>query len=120
MEAKERGDKEIVMWGTGTPRREFLYVDDMARAAIFLMESAIENGNIYNVGMGDDIAIRDLLLLISEVVGYQGAIVQDTTKPDGTPRKLMDSSKLRALGWTHQITLREGIEKTHAWYLNNR
>ncbi|MBI4098691.1 MAG: GDP-mannose 4,6-dehydratase [Candidatus Magasanikbacteria bacterium] len=110
IEAKARGDKQIVMWGTGAPRREFLYVDDMAEACVFLMNSSAEN-EIFNVGMGEDITIKDLLQLICEVVGYQGEIVSDLTKPDGTPRKLLDVSKLHALGWHHTVSLREGIEK---------
>jgi len=110
IEAKARGDKQIVMWGTGTPRREFLYVDDVADACVFLMNSAVEN-EIFNVGMGEDIAIKDLLQLICDVVGYHGEIVSDFTKPDGTPRKLLDVGKLRARGWRHTVSLREGIEK---------
>lgn len=119
VEAKERGDKEIVMWGTGTPRREFLYVDDVAEACVFLMNSPVEN-EIYNIGMGEDIAVKDLLQLICEIVGYQGAIAHDLTKPDGTPRKLLDVSRLHALGWKHRVSLREGIERALAWFLKNR
>ena len=119
VEARERGDRQMVMWGTGTPRREFLYVDDMADACVFLMNSAAEN-EIFNVGMGEDIAIKDLVRLICEVVGYRGEIVNDTAKPDGTPRKLLDVSRLHALGWKHRVPLREGIEKTYSWFLANR
>lgn len=119
VEAKERGDKEIVMWGTGTPRREFLYVDDVAEACVFLMNSSVEN-EIFNIGMGEDIAVKDLLQLICEIVGYQGAIAHDLTKPDGTPRKLLDVSRLHALGWKHKVPLREGIERMLAWFLKNR
>lgn len=119
VEAKENGDKEIVMWGTGTPRREFLYVDDVAAGAIFLMNHETDHG-LFNIGMNEDIPIKDLLLLICDVVGYTGNIVHDTSKPDGTPRKLMDSSKLRGLGWSHTISLREGIEKLYHWYQQQR
>jgi len=118
VEAKEKGDKEIVMWGTGTPRREFLYVDDVAAGALFLMNHETDHG-LFNIGMNDDIAIKDLLVMICDVVGYGGQIAHDTSKPDGTPRKLMDSSKLRSLGWSHTITLREGIEKMYHWYKQN-
>lgn len=119
VEAKERGDTQIVMWGTGTPRREFLYVDDMADACVFLMNSDVEN-EIFNVGMGEDITVKDLLQLICEIVGYNGEIAQDLTKPDGTPRKLLDVSRLHALGWKHRVSLREGIERLLAWFLADR
>ncbi|OIO20027.1 MAG: GDP-fucose synthetase [Candidatus Magasanikbacteria bacterium CG_4_9_14_0_2_um_filter_41_10] len=119
IEAKEHGDKEIVMWGTGKPKREFLYVDDVASACVFLMNSDVEN-DIFNVGMGDDIAIKDLLSLICEIVGFEGEITHDLEKPDGTPRKLLDVGKLHDLGWKHEIELREGIEKLYAWYTEHR
>lgn len=115
IEAKERGDKEIVMWGTGTPRREFLYIDDMADACVFLMNSDVQC-DMFNVGMGDDIMIKDLLLLLCDVVGYDGEITHDLEKPDGTPRKLLDMTKLHERGWHHQIALREGIERLYMWY----
>ena len=118
-EAKMRGDSEVVMWGTGTPRREFLFADDLADACIHLLETqdatTLENQHI-NVGVGQDISIRELAELIKEIVGYEGAIVQDLTKPDGTPRKLLDVSKLTDLGWSAKTTLREGISKVYGWY----
>ncbi|MBT3539020.1 GDP-L-fucose synthase [Candidatus Parcubacteria bacterium] len=119
VEAKENGDKEIVMWGTGKPKREFLYVDDVASACVFLMNSDVEN-DIFNIGMGDDIAIKDLLTLICEIVGFDGEIKNDLDKPDGTPRKLLDVGKLHNLGWKHKIELKEGIEKLYAWYIEHR
>ena len=118
-EAKVRGDSEVVMWGTGTPRREFLFADDLADACVHLLETqdATTLGNQHiNVGVGHDISIRELAELIKEIVGYEGAIVQDLTKPDGTPRKLLDVSKLTALGWSAKTTLREGISKVYGWY----
>ena len=118
-EAKMRGDSEVVMWGTGTPRREFLFADDLADACIHLLETqdATTLGNQHiNVGVGQDISIRELAELIKEIVGYEGAIVQDLTKPDGTPRKLLDVSKLTDLGWSAKTTLRDGISKVYGWY----
>ncbi|HAT03334.1 MAG TPA: GDP-fucose synthetase [Candidatus Magasanikbacteria bacterium] len=119
VEAKERGDQEIMMWGTGEPKREFLYVDDVADACVFLMNSEIKN-DIFNIGRGEDIKIRDLLLLICEVVGYTGKIAHDLSKPDGTPRKLLDVDKIHSLGWTHKVDLQEGIEKMYTWYLSHK
>jgi GDP-L-fucose synthase len=118
IEAKDRGDKELVMWGTGKPYREFLHVDDMASACVFLINSEVEN-DIFNVGMGEDITIKDLLQLICEVVGYTGEIKHDLSKPDGTPRKLLDMTKLHTLGWKHTISLKEGIEQMYKWYKEN-
>ena len=118
-EAKMRSDSEVVMWGTGTPRREFLFADDLADACIHLLETqdATTLGNQHiNVGVGQDISIRELAELIKEIVGYEGAIVQDLTKPDGTPRKLLDVSKLTDLGWSAKTTLRDGISKVYRWY----
>lgn len=111
-EAKERGDAEVVVWGSGTPRREFLHADDLADACLFLMQRYSEPG-LVNIGVGDDISIKELAELVKEVVGYEGTIVFDTSKPDGTPRKLMDVSKLAALGWKASIDLREGIKKVY-------
>jgi GDP-L-fucose synthase len=108
-EAKEKGNKEVVVWGTGTPKREFLHVDDMADACIYLMLNYNEK-ELVNVGTGEDVSIKDLALLIKEIIGFQGELVWDTTKPDGTPRKLMDVTKLHSKGWKHKIGLREGIE----------
>ena len=115
-EAKQRGDGELVIWGTGTPRREFLYVDDMADACVFLMERGIGEG-LYNVGAGTDITIRDLAETVMEKVGFRGKIVFDSSKPDGTPRKLLDVSRMKQLGWQAKTPLREGIAKTYAGYL---
>lgn len=115
-EAKRDGTPEVVVWGTGRPRREFLHVDDLASASVFLMQH-YDGYELLNIGVGEDISIRDLALLIKEVVGYEGALVFDATKPDGTPRKLLDVSKLQALGWRAKAGLREGIESTYRWYL---
>lgn len=117
-DARQRGDNEVVMWGTGTPRREFLYVDDLGEAAVFLMKN-YSGEDFVNVGMGADVTIRELADLIREVTGFQGTITQDLTKPDGTPRKLMDVSRLKSLGWTAGTTLREGLAKTYRWYLEH-
>jgi GDP-L-fucose synthase len=111
-EAKERGDKEVVVWGSGTPRREFLHADDLADACVFLMNHYNEAG-LVNIGVGKDISIGELAQLIKEIVGFEGTIIFDTSKPDGTPRKLMDVSKLHALGWTASINLKEGIQKVY-------
>ncbi len=115
-EAKEAGRKEVVVWGSGTPRREFLHVDDLADACLFLMRHYDDSEPI-NVGVGEDVPIRDLAVLIGQVVGYDGAVVWDRTKPDGTPRKLLDVSRLKGAGWKAQIGLREGIKGTHAWFV---
>jgi len=114
-EAKEAGRKEVVVWGTGTPRREFLHVDDLADACIFLMRHYDEE-EIINVGVGEDISIRELAELIARVVGFNGEIVYDTSKPDGTPRKLLDVSRLFALGWRPRISLEEGLRQTYEWF----
>lgn len=116
-EAKERGDKEVVVWGSGTPLREFLHNSDLARACRFLLELA-DSPDLVNIGYGEDISIRDLAQLICDVVGFKGDIVFDPTKPDGTPRKLMDNSIIRSLGWSPQVPLREGIASTYEWYLS--
>jgi len=114
-EAKEAGAPEVVVWGTGTPRREFLHVDDLADAAVFLMRH-YDGEQFINVGVGEDISIRELAELVRRVVGYEGRLVFDTSKPDGTPRKLLDISKLRSLGWRARISLEEGIASTYRWY----
>jgi GDP-L-fucose synthase len=111
-EAKEQGDLEVVIWGTGTPRREFLHVDDLAAAAVFLMKNYSDEQFI-NVGSGEDLTIRELAEMVAQVVGYTGSIVTDPSKPDGTPRKLMDVSRLNKLGWSPRIPLRDGIERTY-------
>ncbi len=112
-EAKLRGDREVVIWGTGTPRREFLHADDLAEAAVFLMRHYSEEQFI-NVGTGEDLTIRELAELVAAVVGFVGTISTDPSKPDGTPRKLMDVSRLHKLGWRHRIGLRDGIAETYA------
>ncbi len=115
-EAKVGGAREVVVWGSGKPRREFLHVDDMARANRFLLEN-YDSPEIVNVGCGEDVTIRQLAELICEVVGFEGEIVFDSSKPDGTPRKLLDVTKINTLGWTPQIPLRDGIAQTYQWYL---
>lgn len=117
-EAAQDGVSDVGVWGTGTPRREFLHVDDLASAAVFLMQS-YEDPEVINVGAGDDISIRDLALMIGEIAGFKGRITFDSTKPDGMPRKLLDSSKMRALGWEPEISLRDGIRQTLDWYVAN-
>jgi GDP-L-fucose synthase len=117
-EAKLRGDAEVIVWGTGTPRREFLYVDDLADALVFLLEH-YSNEQLINVGTGSDVTIRELADLVSSVVGFGGALRFDTSKPDGTPRKLLDVSRLHSLGWQAKTSLRAGVESTYRWYLEN-
>ena len=111
-EAKEQNHPEVVVWGTGTPLREFLHSDDLADACIFLMQNYDDFGHV-NVGIGEDISIKDLALLVKQIVGYEGQIVWDTSKPDGTPRKLMDVSKINNMGWKAKIGLEEGITKVY-------
>jgi GDP-L-fucose synthase len=111
-EAKKRGDEAVTIWGTGSPKREFLHVDDLADACYYLMQTYDEPG-LVNIGTGEDIPIKDLALLIKDIVGYEGNLEHDLSKPDGTPRKLMDVSKLKAAGWTARIGLREGIERVY-------
>lgn len=117
-EAKCNGAANVTLWGSGTPKREFLHVDDLASAAIFLLENYNES-EIVNVGTGEDISIRDLASLVAEAVGFSGEILLDSSKPDGTPRKILDVSRLRNLGWKHQINLEEGIRDTVSWYIEN-
>lgn len=107
------------MWGSGVPRREFLHVDDMAAATVYLTET-YDGEEIINVGVGEDISILELSEMVRDVVGYSGAIVSDTSKPDGTPRKLLDVSRLRSLGWKAEIKLREGISETYSWFMENQ
>jgi GDP-L-fucose synthase len=116
-EAKESAAPSVTLWGTGTPRREFLYVDDLAAACLHLMHTYNEP-EIVNIGTGEDVTIKELAETIRDVVGYAGTIEWDTTKPDGTPRKLLDVSKLHSLGFHHQTSLEEGIKKTYEWYLS--
>ena len=117
-EAKKSSARELVVWGTGTPRREFLHVDDCASACLFLLEK-YDSPEIINVGCGEDISIHELAELICDVVGFDGELSWDKTKPDGTPRKLLDLSKLRGLGWTPTIPFRDGIAQTYEWFLKN-
>ena len=111
-------NSDVTLWGTGSPYREFLFVDDLADAVLFAMENNLTE-DIYNVGYGADISIKDLAETIQKLVGHRGNIIWDDTKPDGTPKKLMDSSKLNQLGWNSKTSLVEGIEKTYQWYLKN-
>lgn len=115
-DARERGAAEVVVWGSGTPRREFLHVDDLADACLFLM-AGYDGEHIVNVGVGEDISIAELAELVQRVVGFEGRIVLDPSKPDGTPRKLLDVSRLHELGWCARIGLEEGIRQTYAWFL---
>lgn len=117
-EAKENNNADVVLWGSGTPMREFLFVDDMAEAVVFALENQLPD-YLYNVGTGKDLTIKDLATTIQKVVGHQGKIVWDSTKPDGTPRKLMDISKMYNLGWKHKTELSIGVEKTYQWFLEN-
>lgn len=117
-ESKLRGDAELVVWGSGNPRREFMYVDDMADACVFLMESGVREG-LFNVGLGADVTIRELAETIMEVAGFHGQIVFDSSKPDGTPRKLLSVNKLSELGWRARTSLREGLAMTYADYLRS-
>ena len=117
-EAKTSGAREMVVWGTGQPRREFLHVDDMADACVFLLEK-YDSPEIINVGCGEDVSVRELVELICAVVGFNGELIFDATKPDGTPRKLLEVSKLKALGWSPKIQLREGIARTYEWFLEH-
>ncbi|MEN9306249.1 MAG: hypothetical protein RL173_181 [Fibrobacterota bacterium] len=117
-EAKLSGAKDVVMWGTGTPMREFLHVDDLADACLHLMLT-YNDPEIVNVGTGEDVTIRQLAELVKETVGFEGEIIQDLTKPDGTPRKLLDVSKLHGLGWKHKTALPDGVASTYQWFLQN-
>lgn len=117
-EAKENGKAEVVLWGSGSPLREFLHADDMADACVFLMQN-YSGSEFLNIGTGHDISIKDLAELVKKTVGFVGEIVWDSTKPDGTPRKLMDVSKLKSLGWTYNIDLEEGIASAYADFLKN-
>ena len=117
-EAKERGADSLTLWGSGSPRREFLHVDDMAEASLLLFEKHKGN-DIVNIGCGTDLSIRELAKLVSDVVGFRGTIAWDTSKPDGTPQKLLDVSRLRSYGWRPRITLEQGIESTYGWFLDH-
>ena len=117
-EAKVNGNSVVELWGSGSPMREFLFVDDMAEAVVFALENELPEF-LYNIGSGKDITIKELAETIQGVVGYKGNILWDKSKPDGTPRKLMDVSKMRDLGWSYSTELTEGIEKTYQWFLEN-
>jgi GDP-L-fucose synthase len=117
-EAKLNYNSDVVLWGSGTPMREFLFVDDMAEAVVYALENKLPE-YLYNLGSGKDITIKELAETIQKVIGHKGQIIWDTTKPDGTPRKLMDVSKMKDLGWEYSTELKEGIEKTYAWFLDN-
>jgi GDP-L-fucose synthase len=118
-EAKHHGDGELLVWGSGTPRREFLYVDDLADACVHLMQHGYD-GPLVNIGTGEDVTVRELADAVMQVVGFEGRIVFDTTKPDGTPRKLLDVSRLAALGWKARTPLREGIGRAYADFLQRQ
>jgi GDP-L-fucose synthase len=118
-EAKENNHAAVTLWGSGTPMREFLFVDDMAEAVVFALENRLPD-YLYNVGTGEDLTIKQLAETIQKITGHQGEIIWDSAKPDGTPRKLMDISKMHELGWKHQVQLEEGIEKTYNWFLENK
>lgn len=118
-DAKVAGEQSVTVWGTGTPRREFLHVDDLADACVYLMEH-YESEQPVNIGWGEDLSIRELATLIQHVVGYSGALRFDTSKPDGTPRKLLDVSRLNALGWRPKVSLRDGIGETYRWFLEHQ
>ena len=117
-EAKKDNHAPVSLWGSGTPMREFLFVDDMAEAVVFALENTLPD-YLYNVGTGEDLTIKELAETIQKITGHQGKIVWDSNKPDGTPRKLMDISKMHALGWKHRVKLEEGIQKTYNWFLEH-
>jgi GDP-L-fucose synthase len=117
-EAKAAGDPGVTLWGTGTPRREFLHVDDLARACLVLLES-YDDPEPVNVGSGTDLTIAELAALVASVVGYGGKILWDPAKPDGTPRKLLDVSRIQELGWRAETELGQGVAATYRWYLDN-
>ena len=117
-EAKVNGNSDVELWGSGSPMREFLFVDDLADAVVFALENQLPEF-LYNIGSGKDVTIKELAETIQGVVGHKGNILWDKSKPDGTPRKLMDVSKMRDLGWSYSTELTEGIEKTYQWFLEN-
>ncbi|WP_026288353.1 GDP-L-fucose synthase family protein [Polaribacter irgensii] len=117
-EAKQNDNADVVLWGSGKPMREFLFVDDMAEAVVYALENELPE-YLYNVGSGKDITIKELAKTIQKVTGHQGEIIWDSSKPDGTPRKLMDVSKMKNVGWEYSTAFKEGIEKTYAWFLEN-
>jgi GDP-L-fucose synthase len=115
-EAKARGERSFRVWGSGRPRREFLHVDDLADACVYLMEKNVADG-ICNIGLGSDVTIRELAQTIMDIVGYAGELTFDRSKPDGTPRKLLDVSRINEMGWRARYTLAEGVRQTYSWYL---
>jgi len=117
-EAKVNNNSSVTLWGSGSPMREFLFVDDMSEAVVFALENKLPD-YLYNVGTGIDLTIKELAETIQKIIGYQGNIIWDSTKPDGTPRKLMDVSKMHELGWKHKVSLELGIQKTYDWFLQN-
>ena len=117
-EAKENNNRSVILWGSGTPMREFLYVDDLAQAVVYALEKKLSE-HLYNVGTGKDITIKELAETVQKTVGHKGKIIWDNSKPDGTPRKLMDVSKMTDMGWTYSTELDQGIEKTYRWFLEN-
>lgn len=117
-EAKQEGAKEVIVWGTGTPKREFLHADSLADACVFLMQEYNKSG-LVNIGTGEDVSIKELAYIIKEIVGYEGSLVFDTSKPDGTPRKLMDVSKLNGLGWKATTDLKTGIKEVYSNFIYN-
>ena len=117
-EAKENDHSPVSLWGSGKPMREFLFVDDMAAAVVYALEHNLPE-YLYNIGTGKDITIKELAEIIQKIIGHQGKIIWDATKPDGTPRKLMDISKIQAMGWTYTTELEEGVKKTYDWFLEN-
>ena len=117
-EAKQNNHAPVTLWGSGTPLREFLFVDDLAEAVIFALENKLPD-YLYNVGTEEDLTIKQLAEIIQKITGHQGKIIWDSSKPDGTPRKLMDISKMHSLGWKHKIKLEQGIQLTYNWFLEN-
>jgi GDP-L-fucose synthase len=118
-EAKLSGAPSVSLWGTGTPRREFLHVDDLAQACMVLLQN-YDSAETINVGLGDDMPIRELAETVADVIGYTGALEWDSSKPDGMPRKLLDTTRINELGWSPQISMRDGLASTYAWYLENK
>lgn len=117
-DAKVKGEQQVMVWGSGKPMREFLHVDDMANACVYLMENTVSE-TLINVGTGEDLTIRELAETIKEVVGFEGGLVFDSSKPDGTPRKLLDVTKLHDLGWRHRYNLADGLQHAYDWFVSN-
>jgi len=117
-DAKVKNFSTVILWGSGTPMREFLFVDDLAKSVVFAMENNLKE-SLYNIGSGKDITIKKLAEIIKKIIGFKGDILWDKSKPDGTPKKLMDVSKMEKIGWKYSIELEEGIEKTYKWFLDN-